>query len=269
MIPTRRLSRIRPAAQSRAIRQLVEDAELGVGAALLAAVDVAHEPDDRRRLGGEPGRLARRGVGVAQLRGRVADGGEAGRRHVLRPADERVAKRPSLPRRAEDAADDPRARGVDRLHVCVGLGGRHLLRAEREPEDGLGRRRLAGEDGRRLDRVAGRRRRRAGGGYRPGGQGQQESEGQGQHGATHDGPPRDAGFSEQADPNAARGYGQALQVSSRPRVLTEKPVRPPSGPSSCQSSPTTYGSFGSPGTKATTTSSSTSGSAYDSCPAAS
>ncbi len=139
-----------------AVRELVEDAQLRVGAALLAAVDIAHQPEDRRRLGGEAGGLRRRCRGVAEALRRRLDRREPGGRHVPRLADERVAQWATVPRRREDTADDARARGVDRLHVLVGLGRGHLLGAEPEAEHRLCRRRLAGEGRWRLDRVAGR-----------------------------------------------------------------------------------------------------------------
>jgi hypothetical protein len=117
-----------------AVGELVKDAQLRIGAALLASVDVAHQPDDRRRRGGEPGRVGGRRVRVAEALRRLADRQEPCRRDVLRLADERVAQRASLPGRREDTAHDARARGVDGLHVLVGLGRGHLLRAEREAE---------------------------------------------------------------------------------------------------------------------------------------
>ncbi len=170
-----------------AVGELVEDTELGVCAALLVPVDVAHQPQDRRRLRSEPGGLGGRCLRIAQARRRLADRREASGRHMLGLADERVAEVAALPGGAEDAADDPGARRVDGLHVFVGLGSCHLLRAEREAELRLGRRHLSEEGRRRLYRVAGSRQGRTGRRGRAGEEGEDGGEEHEQRRTTHRG----------------------------------------------------------------------------------
>ena len=102
-------------------------------------------------------RVARPGRRIHQLRGRGADAREAGRRHPVRIADDRVAQVAALDRLRQRAGDDPRRRGVDRGDVRVGLRGGHVALAEVDPDHLLRRRHLAAER-RRPERVARRRR---------------------------------------------------------------------------------------------------------------
>ncbi len=138
-----------------AVGELVERLQRGVGAALFAAVDVRRDPQDRGRARRELGHLGVGRARVADLRGRRTDRGQAGRGHVLGPADDRVANRASLPRRSQRVGDHARAGRGDRVEVSVGLLHRHLaVDADVEPEHLVGARDHAHELGRGVEHVA-------------------------------------------------------------------------------------------------------------------
>jgi len=139
-----------------AVGQLIQDPELRVGRALLAAVHVAHQPHDGRCAAGDVGRLLVAGGRITQRARRLLDPRQPLRGDVLRLSHQRVPDRPPLPGRAQRAADHTRARGVHGIHVGIRFGGSDLPGAQREPEHPLGGGHLAPKARRRLHRVAGR-----------------------------------------------------------------------------------------------------------------
>jgi hypothetical protein len=109
------------------VGQLVQDAQRGVGAGLLAPVDVRRHPQDRRIPAGDGAGLARRGARVAQALGGVRDAGERAAVEAVAVADDRPAQLAALPAPlVERARDHALARAVDGVHVRVGLIGRDL-----------------------------------------------------------------------------------------------------------------------------------------------
>ena len=161
------------------VGELVERAQGGVQAALLAAVHVAGDPQGRGRAVDDPAHLARGRVGVLQPRGGLADGGEAVGGDVAATADDRVAQWAALDRAPERGRDHAVRGVVDRREVGVGGLDRDLVL-----QAGAGRRLrdLAAELRRRLERVAGRRLR--GRGSRDGRAGGQREQERGER-ATH------------------------------------------------------------------------------------
>jgi hypothetical protein len=143
--------------------ELVENAQLGVGRALFAAVDVPHEPKHDGRRTRQPFRFSRGSLGIPQFAHRLLDGGESCGRDVLWVTDERVAHLAPLPRGSKGAADDAIAGRVDGIDVCIRLGRGHLARAERKAQDLLRRWHGAAEDRRRLHGITRRSRRRGSG----------------------------------------------------------------------------------------------------------
>ena len=148
------------------VGQLVERAQRGVGPALLAAVHVAGDPQDRRgrarQLGGRGGVRGR----IAQLGDVRAHGLHAEPARVLGRAHDRVVERPALDRGRERARRDAVAGRINGCQVRVGLRRRHIVVAEREAQHRLRRRHLAPEDRCGRHRIAGRRTR--GGRCQPG-----------------------------------------------------------------------------------------------------
>ena len=117
--------------------ELVEDLQLGVGAALLVAVDVARQPHDRGRVAQA---VVAPAAALAQRDEALADAAQLGRAHVLARGDDRDLERPAGPGGADVEGDDAVGRRVDRLHVADDLLARDRLRladAEREAEHGL------------------------------------------------------------------------------------------------------------------------------------
>ncbi len=128
--------------------QLVQGVQRRIGAALLATVDVACDPQDGRRR--SEGGIDRGLVGerVAQDPEVRRDRGQRVRGHPVRAADDGVADRLPVDRRRGFGGDDPRAVLVDGREVrvdlvdVVGRVGRiasideELLRTEVEAEDG-------------------------------------------------------------------------------------------------------------------------------------
>jgi hypothetical protein len=132
-----------------AVGELVEHAQRRVGAALLAAVHVARDPEDRGIRGGDPRRVERARARIHQLRRARAHGGQAGARHALGPADDRIAQRPPLVRGRRHAARHAGAGPVDREQVAVGLGRGDVAVTEVDADHLLGGRDLPSEARRR------------------------------------------------------------------------------------------------------------------------
>ena len=138
------------------VGELVQQLERGVGAALLAAVQVPRDPQDHRRGGGQSvdGRLGRGGVtdrggvGLDLRQPLVGD--------VRGVADERVADRAPAYRRAERPHAHPVAGRADRIQIGVDLvGGGLPIHPDREAQHILGRGHDALEARRRRERIAG------------------------------------------------------------------------------------------------------------------
>jgi hypothetical protein len=135
--------------------ELVEDTERGVGAALLAAVDVAGHPQDRRCVSRDASGLLVRRAGVTERVDLAGDRAESTRLHPLLLPDHGVAQRPAVPRAAQHAVDDLRAGVGDRPEVAVGLRGRDIPLPQLDAEDLLRRRHLEVEHRLCLERLAG------------------------------------------------------------------------------------------------------------------